>query len=211
MCDEEDSLRRCGMRVAGRLERFGILRDESICAHCVHLDVGELETVRQSGSWLVHNCRSNMNNRVGRAPLAQFGDRAGLGTDGIDEDMFAESRTAFFRAREDDLSTGADRITSLLAGSAGLASQFFPYRVGVLERGAAADLIVLDYDPPTPLSDANLAWHWMFALTSGVVESVMVGGAWVLRMGECVTVDEEKVRAEARTQAARLWQRMDEM
>jgi putative selenium metabolism protein SsnA len=211
VCDAEDSVRRCGMRVADRLERFGILRDRSICAHCVHLDGGELETVRRSRSWLVHNCRSNMNNRVGRAPIAQFGDRAALGTDGIDEDMFAESRTAFFRAREDDLSTGAERIASLLAGSAALASQFFPWRMGVLEAGAAADLIVLDYDPPTPLSDGNLAWHWTFAFTSGVVESAMVGGEWVLRKGECVTVDEEKVRAEARAQAARLWQRMDEM
>jgi len=206
--DEEDSLRRCGRRTAYRLQDAGILNDESIAAHGVHLDAGEIETVARSGSWFVHNCRSNMNNGVGRAPVHLFGERCALGTDGIDEDMFAESRSAYFRAREHSLDAYAERYGRLLAGGATLASRFFPCPVGRLEPGAAADLIVLNYDPPTPLSADNLAWHWMFAMTAQNVESVMVGGKWVMYKGEFCTVDEEKVRAEARDQASRLWTRM---
>lgn len=209
--DEEDSLRRCGKRVASRLADARILRSKSIAAHCVHLDPVEVDAVHGSGAWMVHNCRSNMNNSVGRAPVAEFLSRGALGTDGIDEDMFAESRTAFFRAREDSLDASAERYGDMLAAGGQLVSQYFDNPVGRLEPGTSADLMILDYDPPTPLTGENLAWHWMFALASENVESVMVEGEWVIRNREFVRVDEEKVRAEAKSQARLLWQRMEDL
>jgi cytosine/adenosine deaminase-related metal-dependent hydrolase len=189
----------------------GILRERSIAAHGVHLDAAELMRIRRSGAWLAHNCRSNMNNSVGRAPVLEFGERSALGTDGIDADMFAESRTAYFRAREQTLEAYAEQFTDMLARGADLASQYFPYPIGRLEPGGAADLVVLDYRPPTPLTANNLAWHWMFALTPASVESVMVGGEWALRNREICCVDEEKVRAEARAEAEKLWKRMESL
>jgi cytosine/adenosine deaminase-related metal-dependent hydrolase len=150
-----------------------------------------------------------MNNSVGRAPVLQFGDRSALGTDGIDGDMFAESRTAYFRAREDSLDVYAEQFTDLLARGAGLVSKYFGLPIGTLEPGAAADLVVLDYDPPTPLTSDNLAWHWMFAFGAEMVRDVMVGGRWVIRDRQFVTVDEERIRAEAREHARRLWERME--
>jgi putative selenium metabolism protein SsnA len=209
--DEEDSLRRSGRRVASRLADAGILNAESIAAHGVHLDEREIGLIHAHGSWLVHNCRSNMNNGVGFGPVARFGEKAALGTDGIDGDMFAESRTAFFRSRESDLSTSAESIAAMLAGGATLASSYFSAPLGRIEAGGLADLVVLNYDPPTELGAANLAWHWMFGLSAEQVESVMVGGKWILRKGEIVGVDEEQVRADARQEAHQLWQRMDEL
>lgn len=209
--DEEDALSRSGKRTAARLADAGILRDRSIVAHGVHLDNHELRCVQENGSWLVHNCRSNMNNGVGFAPIRHFGARAALGTDGIDGDMFAESRTAFFRGREASLATPAEEYARLLAGGASLASSYFDAPLGQIEPGALADLVVLNYDPPTELTAGNLAWHWMFGLTAAQVESVMVGGQWVMRDRELVGVDEEKVRAEARREATRLWKRMEEL
>lgn len=207
--DEQDSVRRCGKRVAQRLQDAGILGPDSIAAHGVHLQPGELQTLRSNGTWLVHNCRSNLNNSVGRAPVLQFGERSALGTDGIDGDMFAESRTAYFRAREDSLDTYAEQFTDLLARGADLMSQYYPVRIGSLEPGSAADLVVLEYDPPTPLTSDNLAWHWMFAFNAAMVRDVMVAGRWVIRDREFVTIDEEKVRADARNQAHELWRRME--
>ncbi len=211
MCDQEDSLRRCGRRVAFRLADAGLLRAKSIAAHGVHLNGDELTVVRQRATWLIHNCRSNMNNSVGRAPVRAFGERSALGTDGIDQDMFAEARTAFFRAREDTGGAGADQFADMLARGGTLASEFFPHPVGTLEAGSVADLVILDYDPPTPLTGENLAWHWMFAMTPKHVESVMVDGSWVIRKGEFCSVDEEKIRAEARQEAVRIWKRMESL
>ncbi len=209
--DEEDSLRRSGKRVAGRLQSAGILGDSSIAAHGVHLQPGELETLRSSRTWLVHNCRSNMNNSVGRAPVLHFGARSALGTDGIDGDMFAESRTAYFRAREDSLGAHAEQFTDFLARGAQLVGNAFGLPLGSLQPGAVADVVVLEYEPPTPLTSDNLAWHWMFAFDAGMVRDVMVGGEWVIRNRAFVAVDEEKIRAEAREQARQLWQRMESL
>lgn len=208
-CDEEDALRRSGTRTAQRLSDAGLLRSRSIAAHGVHLELSELRLIQRQRTWLVHNCRSNMNNRVGRAPVSMFGDRSVLGTDGIDQDMFAESRTAYFRARERTLEAYAEEYTEMLARGGDVASQFFPDPIGALEPGSAADLMILNYDPPTPLTADNLAWHWMFAMTSQNVESVMIHGSWVIRKGEFCGIDEEKIRAEAREEARRLWDRME--
>jgi putative selenium metabolism protein SsnA len=207
--DEVDSLRRSGKRVAQRLQDAGVLREDSIAAHGVHLQSAELQAIQGAGTWLVHNCRSNMNNSVGRAPVLHFGEKSALGTDGIDGDMFAESRTAYFRAREDSLDTYAEQVTDLLARGASLVSRHFDLPIGTLEPGAAADLVVLDYEPPTPFTADNLSWHWMFAFGASLVRDVMVAGEWVVRNREFVRLDEEKIRADARDQARRLWQRME--
>lgn len=207
--DEADSLRRSGKRVTQRLQDAGVLRQDSIAAHGVHLQPSELKTMQAAGTWLVHNCRSNLNNSVGRAPVLQFGERSAMGTDGIDGDMFAESRTAYFRAREDSLDVYAVQFTYLLARGAALMSERFEKPLGTLDPGASADLVVLEYEPPTPLTSDNLAWHWMFAFSAAMVRDVMVDGAWIIRNRQFVTVDEEKIRADAREQARRLWQRME--
>jgi putative selenium metabolism protein SsnA len=207
--DEADAVRRSGKRAALRLDDAGVFRPKSIAAHGVHLDGQELDAVKGRGAWLVHNCRSNMNNSVGRAPVFGFGARAALGTDGIDEDMFAESRAAFFRARDDTLDATADRFAQMLVGGGQMVSALFDRSIGSLEPGSAADLVILRYDPPTDLNAANLAWHWMFSFTPSLVESVLVNGDWVLRDGEFCKVDEERLRAEARVEARRLWQRME--
>ncbi|MGH2441976.1 MAG: amidohydrolase family protein [Chloroflexota bacterium] len=207
--DEEYSLATYGVRTAQRLLQAGVLREQSILAHGVHLDDNEFATIHSAGSWLVHNCRSNMNNAVGHARPLAFGARSALGTDGIDHDMFAESRTAFFRTRESDPNVSAERCTQMLAGGGVLASEHFGLPISALEAGAAADLLLMRYDPPTPLTAENLAWHWMYALTSRHVESVMVDGAWIIRDGQFCNVDEERIRAQARVSAGRLWQKME--
>lgn len=207
--DEEDALRRCGRRTVERLDRFGLLGPDSIAAHVVHVDGAELDTLHRRRTWLVHNCRSNLNNGVGRAPAQRFGERGLLGTDGIDGDMIAESRAAYWRAREDSLEVGADVATDMLARGGALASDYFGFPIGSIEPGAAADLVVLDYDPPTPLAAGNLPWHWVFGLSAAGVRDVMVAGRWVRRNREFVGIDEAAIRAGARDAAERLWRRME--
>src|SRR5262245_54097944 len=59
--DEEDSLRRCGKRVVQRLHEYGIWGDKTIAAHCVHIDDEERQILADSGIWVSHQPRSNMN------------------------------------------------------------------------------------------------------------------------------------------------------
>lgn len=67
--DEYDSLAKSGLRVIDRLEKHGILGPQTIVAHAVHVDAREISLLAQSGTWVSHQPRSNMNNGVGVAQV----------------------------------------------------------------------------------------------------------------------------------------------
>jgi DNA replication protein DnaC/tRNA A-37 threonylcarbamoyl transferase component Bud32 len=80
--------------------------------------------------------------------------------------------------------------------------------LGTLETGAPADLVVLEYRPPTPLEAENLAGHYLFGLGKSAVRDVMVAGRWIVRERRHLHVDEDELAARCRTAAERLWARM---
>jgi len=212
VADELDARARFGKRVVERLADVGALDRRALLAHCVHIDEREAGLIHEAGAAVAHNARSNMNNRVGRAPIAGLGGRLALGTDGIDGDMFAESRAAFWRAREDDASVGPEWILARLAASSRLAGDLFGEPLlGRIEPGAPADLAVLAYEPPTPLSAENLAAHWAFGLSARHVRDVMVAGDFVVRDRRLTRMPDSELRARCRTGAELLWRRMDEI
>ncbi len=209
-CDERDALERYGMRAAHRLANAGALGTGDLVAHGVHLDDQERQLVRDSGAWLAHNPRSNMNNGVGYAPVLQMGPHVALGTDGIDGDMFAESRACYLKAREASPEAGpAFALDRLTAGATIVGTMFDEPRLGSLDEGAPADLAVLEYQVPTPLTGANLAGHFLFGLTAAAVRDVMVGGRWVVRNRRHQLVDEGELAARCREVAPTLWRRME--
>ena len=67
------------------------------------------------------------------------------------------------------------------------------------------DLVVLDYDPPTPITADNWAAHVAYGLSRADVETVIAAGRPIVRDRAVTTVNESDVLAEARVQAARLW------
>ena len=151
-----------------------------------------------------------MNNAVGHAPTAAF-RRAALGTDGLDDDMLAEARAAFLKMRDAGRADAFAAALEMLVGGHRLAAAFFGLPLGRLDAGAPADLVVLDYRPPTPLTAENLAGHLLFGLDRSHVRSTMVAGRFVLRDRKLTTVDEAAVLASARAAAERLWKRMREL
>jgi putative selenium metabolism protein SsnA len=211
LADQRDAQARFGVRVVRRLADLGVLDDRAVLAHCIHVDDEEMELIRASGATAVHNPRSNMNNGVGHAPVGKLNPLA-LGTDGIGGDMFAEGRAAYWRAREEDLSLSPRWVLDLHATSARVAGRVFDEPLlGTIQRGAPADLAVLEYDPPTPLDTDNLAGHWVFGLTSRHVRDVMVGGEWSVRNRRLARVDSVELTARCVEAAQRLWARMEDM
>ncbi|HEV8355030.1 MAG TPA: amidohydrolase family protein [bacterium] len=210
LSDEDDSLQKYRMRTAHRLASAGALAAGDLVAHGVHLDETELRLVQESGAWVAHNPRSNMNNGVGYAPVLRMGPRVALGTDGIDGDMFTETRACYLKAREASWESGpgfaVDRLT---AGATIVGRMFDEPLLGTLEPGAPADLIVLDSHVPTPLNAANVAGHFVFGLTAAAVRDVMIAGQWVVRDRRHQLVDEDALAARCREAAPRLWKRME--
>jgi putative selenium metabolism protein SsnA len=207
--DEADAVARFGRRVVERLAGDGALDGRSLLAHVVHVDPAEVELVRGSGATAVYNPRSNMNNGVGRAPLGWLGQSVALGTDGIGGDLFEEARSAYLRRREDEPESGVDWPMAALARSASVAGRLFAEpALGRLEAGAPADLVVLDYLPPTPVDARSLGGHWIFGFGSAAVRDVVVAGEPVVRDRRLVLVDEAEIADRARREAERLWERL---
>jgi putative selenium metabolism protein SsnA len=221
--DELDAEAAYGTRVLGRLERCGGLVPAPVLAHGVHLDHAEAALFRASGATLVHNPRSNMNNAVGRAPLGLLGERVALGTDGIGADMFEESRVGHLRLAEDrhrhdgdgdgdGPGPGPDWPLARLAQGARLAGDAFAEpSLGRIVAGAPADLVVLDYPAPTPVTAETLPGHSIFGLSARSVRDVIVGGRVVVRDRRLTAVDQDALVADARDEARRLWRRLDDV
>lgn len=213
--DEYHSLQTYGLRVVDRLQQQGILGPRTIVAHIVHTDTWEQAILRDTGTWIAHQPRSNMNNAVGAAPLDSMlrgSARMVLGNDGFSNNMWAEWKAAYFlhkvAHRDPRRANGADIAHMALDNNARLAEVFFPgQHVGALEPGAAADLILVDYHPFTPLTTGNLPWHVIFGFEASAVTATMVNGRWLMRDRKLLTLDEAAIADEARALAPRVWER----
>lgn len=206
--DEKLSVEKYGAAPVERLMSANLLNDHSVIAHCVHVSWPELAQLIGTGAWLVHNPRSNMSNQVGYAPALKFGARAMLGCDFHPADLFGEAQVAHFRSRE--AGQPIDVLKYLTNGHR-LASQVFGVSIGPLQAGSVADLVVLDYRPPTPLVSENLALHFATALGARHVESVMVDGIWRMWARRPLSVDPTTVAEHARAVTAEVWNRLREL
>jgi len=213
--DQDHSLQWYGLRVVERLDRAGILGPRTIAAHCVHTDAWELEILRRSSTWVSHQPRSNMNNGVGAAPLDTLlrGQvRVGLGNDGFSNNMWAEWKAAYLLhkvASRDPRRAPGDQIAHMAVhNNARLVETFFPgRRFGALEPGAAADLILVDYHPFTPLTEGNLPWHIIFGFEASMITATMVEGRWLMRDRRLLTLDEAAIAEAALALAPFVWER----
>lgn len=212
--DMTDSLKKYGLRVVERLQRAGVLSDQTIAAHCVHLDAYEIDILRQCGVAVVHNPRSNMNNAVGTAHIPRMlRDRivVGLGNDGFSNNMFTEMQAAYLvhkAAESDPRVMPADRVVQMaFVNNRKLAGAFFPAEIGILTPGAMADIILVDYQPTTPLTADNLPWHVIFGIDGTGVNTTICAGQILMIDGELMTMDEKAVSAQSRKLAGKVWAR----
>lgn len=212
--DEYDSIARSGKRTVERLHSFGITGPESIMAHCIHIDAWEMALLKETGTFVTHQPRSNMNNAVGAADITTMlrGNMAlCLGNDGFSNDMFTEMKVADLLQKvthNDPRYLGADKVIQMAVyNNRRLAGSFFEKPVGVIAPGAYADLILLDYYPTTPLSSANLPWHILFGVSGGHVHSTIANGQVLMRNRELLTMDEAAITARSREVAKQTWER----
>jgi len=210
-CDQADCTTKYGEKLIDRLAEAGVLGPKTILGHCTHLDKASLDMAREAGCWFAHNPRSNMNNAVGYAPVQWMGKQVALGTDGIGADMFEEVKFAWFKARDGRNGLGIGDVVDFLTGAQSLAGMLLNTRLGLLEPGGAADLIVLDYPTPTAVTAQNLLGHLIFGMSSQFVTDVMVNGKWVVKNRHVVGVDEEKIRAEAQRVAKKVWRKFERL
>lgn len=202
-----------GKSVAERFYEAGILGERAIAAHCVHVSESDISLLAETKTHAIHNPRSNMNNAVGCAPVLEMirrGVRVGLGTDGMNSCMTDELKTAFILHKHEnhDPRVGWAECPQMLFGTnPRLAGGIYGSETGVLKKGALADMIILDYFPPTPMAPQNLAGHILFGIVDAPVRTTIVGGRILMKDYVLTDIDEQEVSRRSREVAREVWKR----
>lgn len=197
----EESQEEFGLTPVERLAELGVLDNQVLAAHCVHLNQEDMEILKQNDVVVAHNPTSNMKIASGAAPieeLRQSGVKVTLGTDGPgtnnDLDMFEEMRQASFLAKlESDDPTALSADATLKAATASEVEQLGFSGLGRIEEGAKADLVGLRRDQPYWAPEYDTVSNLVYSAKSREVDFVMADGNPVMEDGDINTLDEERI------------------
>lgn len=212
--DLYDSLKKYGKRVVERLFDAKILGSQTLAVHCIHINGREMDILKHTDTMVVHNPESNMGNAVGCSAVLQMMDKGilmGLGTDGYTTDMLESFKVANILHKHnmgDPSVAWGETAQMLLKNNAAICARHFEKPLGIIKKGALADIIVVDYDAPTPITADNIASHILFGMMGRSVVSTMINGEFVMKNREIVTVDERKVMKKTREIAIDFWKRV---
>jgi putative selenium metabolism protein SsnA len=212
--DREDSLKKYGVPTVNRLDRRGASGEKSLFIHCVHIDEAEMDIISATKTGVVHNPESNMNNAVGVTKvldLIKKGVLVGLGTDGMSSDMLAQMRCAYLLhrlANHDPRVAFMEAPQMLLQNNADICERQFGIRLGEIAQGLPADLAILDYQPPTPLTVDNFLGHLIFGLVDAVVDTTVCKGKILMNDKKILALDEPRIAARSRELALQMWRRL---
>ena len=216
MEDVYDSLSKYNKPLMNRLFDFGILKEKTITAHCINIGPREMELVRDTNTMIVTNPQSNMGNAVGCPPALRFMNEynilAGLGTDGFTNDLTESLKfgNLIHKHHLADPNAGGTEIPKMMfENNPKMANRYFTTKLGVLEPGAAADVIVLDYKASTPMDESNFGAHVLFGMNGKNVTDTVIAGKIKMRNRDVIGVDEEKIFADAQQEAQKLWNRVN--
>lgn len=214
----ENSRREHGMPVVPYAKKQRLLEAKVLCAHCVHIDEGEMRTLKNAGAGIAHNPSSNLKLASGVAPVPQMlrlGLNVGIGTDGPasnnDLDMFEEVRLAALLAKghSGDPTTLPARDALLMATRLGAQAMHLGHLTGSLEVGKRADLIVVDvhrvHNSPKFTRDPNAVYaQVVYATKATDVTDVLCNGQWLMRQNRLLTLDEDNLLLAAGDYARRI-------
>lgn len=212
--DEEDSQNKYGMPVVHRLDKLGVTGPKSLFIHCIHIDDDEMDLIAATKTGVIHNPESNMNNAVGVTRLFDLLKRSilvGLGSDGMSSDMLSQMRCAYLLhrlANNDPRVAFLEAPKLLLENNADIGERQFGLPLGEIAEGRPADLAMLDYQPPTALSEENFLGHLIFGLVDATVDTTVCRGRILMQGKKILSMDEERIAARSRELATQMWKRL---
>ena len=209
--DLHDCLKKYGKRIVDRLMDFNILGEKTLLGHCIYINPHEMDLIKDTNTMVVHNPESNMGNACGCPPtmeLVHRGILTGLGTDGYTHDMIESYKVANVLHKHHlcDANAAWGEVPKMLfENNAAIANRYFKTPLGVLKEGAAGDVIVVDYNPPTQLDASNINGHILFGMTGRDVVTTVANGRVLMKDREIKVIDLEEAMAKCREESAKLW------
>jgi 5-methylthioadenosine/S-adenosylhomocysteine deaminase len=196
---------RYGRSPVGHLDSLGVLASNVLACHCVALTTDDIMILQDRDAKVSHNPESNMKLASGIAPIPQLlaaGVCVGLGTDGAASnnnlDLFLEMDTAAKLHKVNCLDpTALDSGTVLrmatidAARALGLAD-----RIGSIEVGKKADMIVVDTHRPHLTPMYHPVSHLVYAVRGSDVSTVIINGRVVMDAGRIRTFDVQQAMSD---------------
>ncbi len=211
--DQDHSLKTHGIRVVERLHKFGVLGPQTICAHCIHVDEAEMDLLAETDTIGMHLPQSNLNNAVGVADVVKLIDKGilyGLGTDSMTNNLLEEARVALWAQHisKSNPSVGFMEVwNALLVNNSKILSRYWDENIGTLEEGSLADIVLMDYYPPTPFDENSFIGHMCFGVAHSSARTTIASGKVLMRDHQLIGIDEERIAARARELSQALWDR----
>ncbi len=212
--DQDYNEKNFGMRVVERFHKFGILGKKTIAAHCVHVSDKEMDLLAETGTAVAHNPQSNMNNAVGVADIIKMAEKGvlvGLGTDAMTVNMLEELRAALWAQHlsHDNPSCGfMEALSTLAFNNARIANRYWGGKLGELKEGNYADIVLIDYHPPTPFDEKTFLGHLCFGISQSTVDTTIASGRVLMEKKRLkLDIDEAGAADKALELSKKLWAR----
>ncbi len=195
-----------GMRPIEFVDSIGFLKGKTVAAHVVQANEKELDILKRRDVGVAHNPQSNMKLAAGVAPvpaMLERGMRVGLGTDGAasnnDLNIWEEMDTA---AKLHKVFSGDPKVVSAeqafeMATIGGARALYMEDRIGSLEAGKLADIVLVDLRGLKTQPMYNVYSHLVYAAKSTDVKAVIIDGKMVMQNGRLFFMNESAIKRDA--------------
>jgi putative selenium metabolism protein SsnA len=205
-----------GCSVVERLNRQGILGKKTIAGHCIHVSESDMDILKETNTTVIHNPESNMGNAVGCPNVLNMldkGIKVGLGTDGFTNDMLESVKVAHILQKHNSKNPDRGFMEAsklLFENNAQISSNLFEVPLGILKEGAAADIIVVDYQPYTPLKADNIDGHIIFGMSGAMTNTTIINGKVLMKDRMILIENKEELLEKCKKASAELWRNLYE-
>jgi len=212
--DEIECVNRYGMRVVERLEHFGLINNNALLAHCTHINADEMAIIKKHDATIVINPTSNLNNAVGITQVRQFlemGIRVIVGNDGLIPSQPLEYLNAYYLSHlynNSAIGLSLEEVRQLMINTYEYANKQLQTSLGRFDKGADADLLVVSYQPFSPINHENIFSHLFFGVFPGFRPKHIFAKGKMVMDAFGLLIDKEEMYEEATKQAHQLWMRI---
>jgi cytosine/adenosine deaminase-related metal-dependent hydrolase len=208
-------VRHHGVRPPAFLDKAGFLGPRLFAAHCRYVDPADIALLGHTKTIVSHQAAMAANRGV-IPPIAKLraaGCPIANGTDNNTNDLFEVMRVALLTERisRNDLNPGLrpqpeDMLEDATLGGARAVQQ--QKILGSLEVGKKADLIVLDTRRAHLVPAGRIVSAWIHNGQPSDIESSMVDGQFIMRDRKVLTMDEDRIVADADRVGRRIWNKV---
>ena len=215
--DEDDSYEKYDMSIMERLEKYGLVNQNSLIVHGVDISDRELDIVAEHKAYMVVNTTSNMNNAVGLPNIKNYlnhGIKVMVGNDGLSSNMATEYLNVLYTTHlynQTPLALGLGEVLDMINNSYEYVSKMLNIKLGRIAKDYEADFMLVPYKPFTEMNESNAFGHVFYGLYPSLrPNDVYASGKCLLKNRKIVNKKVEKLFNESINVSKDLWTRIKE-